>query len=62
MRTNNNCSTHGCCMNLSHDADHKHLQFMPIEEGGPPIEKLARAVRLESPGQSRNGSNKFIST
>ncbi|KAI0369663.1 hypothetical protein BV20DRAFT_967644 [Pilatotrama ljubarskyi] len=26
---------------------HKHLQLIPIEEDGPPVEKLARAAKLE---------------
>jgi ATP adenylyltransferase/5',5'''-P-1,P-4-tetraphosphate phosphorylase II len=31
---------------------HKHVQFIPVEETelGPPIERLARSINLESPG------------
>ncbi|KAH8119256.1 ATP adenylyltransferase-domain-containing protein [Phellopilus nigrolimitatus] len=27
---------------------HKHIQFIPVDDEGPPIERLARAVNLES--------------
>ncbi|THH09388.1 hypothetical protein EW145_g2042 [Phellinidium pouzarii] len=27
---------------------HKHIQFIPVDNGGPPIERLARGVNLES--------------
>ena len=30
---------------------HKHIQLIPIEEDGPPIEKTARAVTLEVAGR-----------
>ncbi|TCD60737.1 bifunctional AP-4-A phosphorylase/ADP sulfurylase [Steccherinum ochraceum] len=29
---------------------HKHLQLLPIEDDGPPIERIARSVNLEVPG------------
>lgn len=28
---------------------HKHIQFIPVEDDGPPIEKLARSANLETP-------------
>ncbi|KAI0074645.1 hypothetical protein K474DRAFT_1647701 [Panus rudis PR-1116 ss-1] len=28
---------------------HKHLQLIPIEDDGPPVERLARAAHIESP-------------
>jgi len=32
---------------------HKHLQFFPAEnEDGPPIERLARAARIDKDGRS----------
>jgi ATP adenylyltransferase len=31
---------------------HKHMQLMPCEQGDPPIEKLARAAKLETTGRS----------
>jgi ATP adenylyltransferase len=38
-----NCGTNSGASQL-----HKHLQFIPIEGDGPPIERLARSARLES--------------
>lgn len=32
---------------------HKHIQLMPIDEDGPPIDKLARSVHLEGQGRFR---------
>jgi len=29
---------------------HKHIQFLPVEDDGPPIERLARAAMIETPG------------
>lgn len=29
---------------------HKHLQLIPVEDDGPPIEHLARGVKLEQEG------------
>jgi sulfate adenylyltransferase (ADP) / ATP adenylyltransferase len=39
---------------------HKHLQFVQMEdEDGPPVEKLARTITLETPGQiCKNNSAK----
>ncbi|THH29206.1 hypothetical protein EUX98_g4982 [Antrodiella citrinella] len=31
---------------------HKHLQFIPIEDDGPPTEKLARSTHLEVPSKA----------
>jgi len=31
---------------------HKHLQLIPIEDDGPPTERLARSVNLEVPGKA----------
>ncbi|KAH8107239.1 ATP adenylyltransferase-domain-containing protein [Cristinia sonorae] len=40
------------CGNLSGASQpHKHLQLIPIEGDGPPIEKLARSVNLEVPNK-----------
>lgn len=29
---------------------HKHIQFIPVDDDGPPIEKLAKSVKLETEG------------
>jgi len=42
---------YNCGDNSGASQPHKHVQFIPIEEDGPPIERLARAVHLESPGK-----------
>lgn len=30
---------------------HKHLQLIPVEDDGPPIERLARKARIDFPGR-----------
>jgi ATP adenylyltransferase len=39
---------YNCGANSGASQLHKHLQFIPIEDDGPPIERLARSVNLES--------------
>lgn len=26
---------------------HKHVQLLPVEDDGPPVEKLARSIRID---------------
>jgi len=40
---------YNCGDNSGASQPHKHVQFIPVEEGGPPIEQLARSVPLETP-------------
>lgn len=28
---------------------HKHVQFVPVDEGGPPVEKLAKSQNIDVP-------------
>lgn len=45
-RTDKSCAEGGDRSGASQH--HKHVQFMPVEDDGPPIEKVARTVKLES--------------
>ena len=29
---------------------HKHVQLIPVEDDGPPVERLARAMKVDYPG------------
>lgn len=31
---------------------HKHMQFIPVDDGGPPVDKLARSIKVEDERQS----------
>lgn len=31
---------------------HKHLQLIPVEDDGPPVERLARKAKIDFPGRS----------
>jgi len=43
---------YNCGDNSGASQPHKHVQFLPIEgDDGPPIERLANAIHLESPGK-----------
>ena len=30
---------------------HKHLQLIPVEDDGPPVERLARKTKIDFPGR-----------
>jgi len=38
---------YNCGENSGASQPHKHLQFIPVEDDGPPVEKLAKVTRLE---------------
>lgn len=42
-------SFYNCGDNSGASQPHKHAQFIPIEDDGPPVEKLARRTKLETP-------------
>jgi ATP adenylyltransferase len=42
---------YNCGLNSGASQLHKHIQFIPIDGDGPPIERLARGVQLESAGK-----------
>ena len=35
---------------------HKHLQFIPVEQGGPPVEKLAKACHVDVLGADQTSN------
>ncbi|EGO00110.1 hypothetical protein SERLA73DRAFT_122199 [Serpula lacrymans var. lacrymans S7.3] len=42
---------YNCGKNSGASQPHKHLQFIPVDDGGPPIERLARKAKLEVSGR-----------
>ncbi|KAG5647029.1 hypothetical protein DXG03_001399 [Asterophora parasitica] len=40
---------YNCGENSGASQPHKHIQFIPVEDDGPPIEALARSANLETP-------------